>query len=309
MSGFSRRDFVIGGVAAAAAATFGTETSAQRADDTQRKPVLRLAHLTDIHVLPERGAPEGMSTCLRQVQSESKPDLILFGGDNLMNVDGEKGAAHAKVQLDVWKQVVGKELSVPSRLAIGNHDVLANKPDAGKRWACDAFELPGRYYAFDQAGWKFIVLDSTAPNQSGYKGKLDEDQFGWLQDQLANTPASMPTLILTHIPIICACALFDGDNEKSGNWEIPGAWVHIDARRIKDLFCKHPQVKLALSGHIHLVDRVDYLGVSYLCNGAVSGGWWKGPNQECENGYGVVDLFADGSFAARYITYPWQPRE
>ena len=65
---------------------------------------------------------------------------------------------------------------------------------------------------------------------------------------------------------------------------------------IKTLFRQHPNVKLCLSGHVHLADEVTYLGVRYLCNGAVSGGWWKGPYQEFGPAYAVVDLFEDGSF-------------
>jgi len=84
--------------------------------------------------------------------------------------------------------------------------------------------------------------------------------------------------------------------------------MHVDFRRIKDLFTKYPNVKLSISGHIHLVDRVDYLGVSYFCNGAVSGGWWGGKYQEFSNGYAIVELFEDGSFTNQYIEYPWTPK-
>lgn len=113
-------------------------------------------------------------------------------------------------------------------------------------------------------------------------------------------------VVVSHIPILSASAYFDGDNEKDGDWKVPGAWMHIDARRIKDLFARHANVHLCLSGHIHLVDRVDDLGVTYLCNGAVSGAWWKGPNRECDAGYCVVDLYDDGSFEHAYVTYGWQ---
>lgn len=113
-------------------------------------------------------------------------------------------------------------------------------------------------------------------------------------------------LVFSHIPLFSAATFYDGDNEKSGHWRVGANLMHIDARRIKDLFHKHPNVKLCLSGHLHLVERVDYLGVSYLCGGAVSGGWWKGNHQECEPGYGIVDLYADGSFDNRYVTYGWQ---
>jgi hypothetical protein len=79
--------------------------------------------------------------------------------------------------------------------------------------------------------------------------------------------------------------------------------MHIDARRIKDVFRQHPNVKVCLSGHIHLQDEVTYLGVKYLCNGAVSGNWWDGAYQEFSPAYAVVDLYDDGSSESEYIPY------
>jgi len=101
------------------------------------------------------------------------------------------------------------------------------------------------------------------------------------------------------------CAFLDGPNEQTGQWRVPGAWMHIDARRIKDLFRKHRNVQLCISGHIHLHDRVDYLGVSYFCNGAVCGGWWNGGFQEFLPSYAIVDLYDDGSFENRLVPYGW----
>ena len=68
---------------------------------------------------------------------------------------------------------------------------------------------------------------------------------------------------------------------------------------------QHRNVKLAVSGHLHLNERIDYAGVSYLCNGAVSGGWWKGPHLEFPEGYGVIDIHPDGTFEHQYVTYGW----
>jgi 3',5'-cyclic AMP phosphodiesterase CpdA len=272
--------------------------------------VVRFAHMTDTHVQPEREAGAGFAAALHRVQClADKPDFVFFGGDNVMNVDGSKGADRAAVQLDVWNHALRNELSLPYYHCIGNHDVLRMHPVDGKKWAADAFGLEHRYYAFERAGWKFIVLDSTSPEGGGYKGRLDEAQFEWLGGELAATPAATPVIVIGHIPILAACAYFDGDNEKSGDWRVPGAWMHIDARRIKDLFLRHPNVRLCLSGHIHLVDQVLYHGVTYCCNGAVSGGWWGGPCQEFQNGFGVVDLYDDGSFRNEYVTYEWTARD
>jgi predicted phosphodiesterase len=81
--------------------------------------------------------------------------------------------------------------------------------------------------------------------------------------------------------------------------------MHIDSRRLKDLFYKNKQVKACISGHIHMVDRVHYLGVAYLCNGAVCGAWWKGDCQEFKPGYAILDLYPDGLVFSRYVSYGW----
>lgn len=291
-----------------------------RAPRPERGAGLRLAFLTDTHVQPQRQGDKGFATCLQHVQGQSNPpQLVIFGGDNLMNVDGDGGRERAPEQLNTWNAVVKNELGTPARYAIGNHDILAMDPVDGKKWAADAFGLDARYDTFDQGAWRFVVLDSTSPNSlrgqgGGYKGLLDEEQFDWLARTLRDTPDTRPVCVVSHIPIFAACPFFDGDNEKSGNWQVPGAWMHIDARKLKDLFHAHrtasgtPKVRLCLSGHIHLADTVEYLGVKYACCGAVSGSWWGGAYQEFQPGYAMVDLFDDGTSTVEYVTYGWEAK-
>ncbi|MBL0024974.1 MAG: hypothetical protein IPO98_08145, partial [Saprospiraceae bacterium] len=54
-------------------------------------------------------------------------------------------------------------------------------------------------------------------------------------------------------------------------------------------------IKTCLSGHIHLQDEVNYLGIRYFCNGAISGNWWKGAFQEFEPAYAAFDFQNDGN--------------
>lgn len=288
------------------------------AADKPDKRVLRIAHLTDIHVQPERGADQGLTAALHHVQDlKDAPGLILTGGDTIMDSFAQTDE-RTTTQWKLWHRIMKDECSLPVRSCIGNHDLWGWNKDSskttgaeplwGKKRAVQELGLPDRYYSFDRAGWHFVVLDSThTDGGSGYIAKMDEQQYEWLAADLAKTTAKTPVLILSHQPIFSAAAFFDGHNEKSGNWQVPAAWMHIDARRLKDLFKKYPNVKLALSGHLHLVDRVDYCGLTYLCNGAVSGAWWKGDNQECDEGYGLIDLYADGSFDHQYVVYNWTP--
>ena len=321
----SRRDLLKTGAAAVAAGVASlVPVPIARASDLaprlDRRRVLRLAHLTDVHVQPELGAADGLAACLRHVQAlKDPPQLILTGGDAVMDVYGAD-AARAKVQADLWRSVWRAECSLPVEHCLGNHDVwgwdrkesktTGGEPKWGKPWALDLLGLDRPYRSFDRAGWHFIVLDSVHPApDGGYIARLDDEQFRWLGADLAKTPPATPVLVLSHIPIISAAAMMYGEQEKSGDWVVPASWMHIDARRIKDLFARHPNVKLCLSGHIHTCDQVTYRGVTYVCGGAVCGDWWKGDVDGTEEGYDIVDLFADGTFRATYQPYGWTPRE
>lgn len=281
---------------------------------------LRLAHLTDVHVQPELAADRGLAACLKHVQAlDDKPELILCGGDCVMDSFGQT-RDRTKLQWDLWHRVLKGECGLPVEACIGNHDVwgwdrkssgtTGDEPLYGKSWAVEALGLPRRYRSFDRAGWHFVVLDSTQPGArpNSYTARIDDEQFDWLQKDLEATKKETPVLVLSHIPILSAAVFFDGENSKTGDWQVPGAWMHIDAVKLKDLFVGHPNVKVCLSGHLHLVDRVDYHGVTYLCNGAVCGGWWKGNYHECAPGYAVMDLHPDGSFDRTYIPFGWEPR-
>ncbi len=297
----NRREW-IAGIMAAGIVT--RELAVANHEVSDKKRILRFAHFTDVHVQTERKGDQGFLASLRHVQELEDPvEFIMFGGDNVMNVDSREGAEKADAQLKTWRECLKSGLSLPYRVCIGNHDILRLDPVDGKKWAMDAFGLDRRYYHFDQRGCRFVVLDSISPEDGKYKARLDDEQMDWLQRTLAETDAQTPVIIVSHIPILAACAYFDGDNETSADWVVPGAWMHLDARRLKDLFRSQPNVRCALSGHIHLMDAVHYNEVAYYCNGAVSGGWWRGPYQECHAGYAVMDVYDDGSVERTYVVY------
>lgn len=280
----------------------------RRVPAEDRRRVLRFAHLSDAHLQPEHRAPEGLAACLEHAQNlETPPEFVVFGGDNLSDADGAT-LDEADQQRSLWRSVVENACKVPSFSVLGNHDIPAADPERGKRWALETLGMPARYYAHDTHGWRLLFLDSIDAHDGSYKGRLDPEQFAWLEEQLENTEPTTHVCIISHIPILSAAAYFDGRNEHDGDWHVPGAWVHIDARRIKDLFRSHPSVRLCLAGHNHMVDSVHYLGVTYTSNGAVSGGWWGGNYQEFPPGYATIDLYDDGSSRVRYRAYGWTPK-
>jgi len=324
-SAVGRREFLTWSAAALAGATlsafpFAPGNRVEAADSTAapRKRSLRLAHLTDMHVQPELSAGDGMAAALTHAQSlKDPPQLIVTGGDMVMDLLGVD-AARSKAQWNVWQKVLQQECSLPVKHCIGNHDVwgwnkVASKttgqePGWGKQQAIDNFRLPGRYYGFDQGGWRFLVLDSIFPNPGKvYIGRLDEEQFAWLQKELKNVPATTPVALVSHIPIL-SVSVIEFVQQVDNNITLPAGAVHSDAKRIVNLLKQHPNVKLCLSGHLHLTERIEYGGVTYLCGGAVCGGWWRGPHHGTPEGYMLVDLFEDGSVENRYTAYGWKAK-
>ncbi|MCB9232018.1 MAG: metallophosphoesterase [Bacteroidia bacterium] len=309
-----RRDFLkTGSLAAGAAAGLALPLNAFSKPQSAKR-VLRIAHMTDIHVQPKGKAPYGMEAAFKAVHAEEGVDFILNGGDSIMDALG-RTKSEVSEEWKLWHEILDSTLKLPMYNCLGNHDIWGwslpkepqKDPNYGKDWALDQFGMKGRYYSFDQGGWHFIVLDSmTHAKVRGYTALFGEEQLRWLREDLEGVNPQTPVCVLSHIPIICFCAFFDGDNEKSGRWNVPGAWMHLDGRQVKDIFKDFPNVKICLSGHIHLQDAVEYLGVKYLCNGAVCGGWWGGNYQEFPPAYVIVDLYEDGSSTHRVVPYAWQ---
>jgi 3',5'-cyclic-AMP phosphodiesterase len=298
-----RKDFLLNATIAGGALL--TTPSHLMANDGRKKSI-RMAHLTDIHVMPGIVPETGMTNALQHVQQLKQPvDFILNGGDAIMDAL-EEDKNKTDEQFKLFLSLLKKENSLPVYHCIGNHDVWGwfiknNRPETdkqyGKQWVQDVFEMKNRFYSFSKGKWHFIVLDSTQQNPAGgYIGKLDEEQINWLEAELNSVTNGMFTCIVSHIPILSICAgLFFNKTESNGDLLIKRNLMHTDFLQLKKIFVKHPHIKACISGHIHLQDELTYLGIKYFCNNAVSGNWWKGNFHEFAPAYSIMDFFDDGS--------------
>lgn len=285
-----------------------------RAD--HRKPVLRAAHITDVHISRDREAPQGVAALFKHMfsQKDWKPDVVLSTGDQVMAVDGKVTGAKAAEQIALWKEAV-QACPVPIRACLGNHDVWDGVDPThdipaekkGFRLMTEVLGMPAPYYSFDQNGWHFVVLNSVC-NWPKY-AYLSEEHFEWLKADLAKN--HRPTVVLSHVPILSVTSQVYGDEcrTKDNNNLIPGIWHHADCWAITEVFRKNPQVKLCLSGHMHTCDRCEYRGVWYICGGAASGAWWRGSEYGFPPCYGQLDLYADGTFTYEFVDYGWKTRQ
>jgi len=272
------------------------------------KPALRIAHLTDVHLKDEFGAPGKFAKCLHHLQSQTpKVDFVLNGGDIVFDMNKEN-LHRINAQWELLEKTMKSECSLPVHYCLGNHDIWWQEEDRkqafyGKNYAMERLKLSKPYYSMIKGGWKFIILDSVHLDIDGtwYIGKLGDEQFSWLEQELKVTDPKTPVLVMSHIPILTALLMIE-DNIVN-RWEMLGGDMHTDTSKIINLFYQYPNVKLCLSGHLHMRDKVVYNNVTYLCNGAVSGAWWEGNRRQTAPGYGLIDLYADGTFEERYVNY------
>lgn len=315
----SRRNWLkLAGMAGLAAFSPALRAGELTAGSTAKKRSIRLAHISDVHVQPERRAAEGLAQCLHHLQEQKDtPELILNTGDSIMDAIAE-GAERTELQWKLWQKLLREECSLPMEHAIGNHDcwglnrtksgTTGSEPRWGKEWALEGLELSSRYRSFDRNGWHFIALDSIEPYEDTYRARLGEEQLDWLEKDLQAVPAGVPVLVMSHIPVVSPGGTLNGLKETPDHHiQLSGSLTHLDAKEIHDLFRRQGNVKLCLSGHLHIVDRAEYDGITYISTGAVSSGWWRNVRLDrFDYGYALVDLFDDGTFNYHYLPYGWK---
>ena len=278
----------------------------------------RIAHLTDMHVTEKHNAQAGFTSALQSLKRiEPAPELLLTGGDHIMDAL-EQTRERTVEQWDMYGKILAENTKLKTYACMGNHDVwgwmsrehdYSAHADYGKRIALERLGMEDRYYSFDAGGWHFVMLDNIQLRGKGYYATLDPEQQTWLEKDLQKNMAGqrLPVLVMTHIPLCAIASLFFAKGGENGHqfYRVNDNMMHKDAKPLIRLLAAN-NVKLALSGHTHLLDRVDYLGVSFICDGAISGNWWGGPYQDFQEGYGVIDLFPNGVFEHVYVDYGWK---
>ncbi len=313
----------LGGLAGAAAAhalpqAARAEPSRIETPAQASKRGLRVAHMTDIHLFDERNAPAGFAAALKHVQeAPQSAELVITGGDLIFD-SFETGLGVARDRWDLFTRMLREHLRVPVEHCLGNHDLWGwcasrcgshgDEREFGSGLARQALGISGDYRSFDRNGWHVVLLQSVAPDPAdpcGYLGLLGAEQMRWLEADLAAT--SLPTLVVSHIPIVSVTPWMRGSGYRGADnrGAISGGLLHLDAQAIHALFRRSGRVKLVLSGHMHLIDRCEADGITYCCDGAVCGEWWKPSGAHCRPSYALIDLFDDGTFNHRMVEFGW----
>ncbi|MEQ1840095.1 MAG: metallophosphoesterase [Verrucomicrobiales bacterium] len=280
------------------------------ASGAEAKP-FSFVFFTDPHVQPEKGAVDGVKMAFAKVNTlPRKPDFVITGGDLIMDAL-EVGINRVETQWKLWDECL-KTLEVPAYHTIGNHDVAGWSSKAmirpgengyGKAHFADRYGQGKTYRSFDHGGWHFIILDSIGFDQAtgDYMGWIDDEQLAWLQGDLEKTGRQTPVILVTHIPFYSVWdQVILGPKIKTG----PKALVQNVPEFRK--FLAPYNIKLVLSGHGHISERIQFDKVVYLQGGAVCGMWWKGPVHGNPEGFVEIECHPDGSFTDRYLGFGWK---
>ena len=145
---------------------------------------LRFGVIADIHKDIMHDADERLGVFIEQMRKEAV-DFIIQLGDFCVPKDENKGF------LNIWNSFPRERYHV-----LGNHDT-----DGGytREQTVVWWKMKARYYAFDQAGLHFVVLDGNdrpKDHAGGYPRFSAEDQLDWLRKDLAATES--PTIVFVH---------------------------------------------------------------------------------------------------------------
>lgn len=242
---------------------------------------LLIAQITDIHLFANaEGNLLGLQTSesfravLEHISAlQRRPDLLMLTGD--VSQDGTVAS------YNILESLL-RPLNIPTYWVPGNHDC----PTTMQRLLGRSPFLAEKALQF--GGWQLLLLDSCLPGC--VHGYLAPESLDWLDQKLGQSP-DIPALIAFHHPPFAI----------GSNW-----MDEIRLKNAQELFeiCdRHPQIKLALFGHIHQEFSHERNGVTYL--GTPSTCIQFKPNtpkftvDERSPGFRLVSLYPDGTWATQ----------
>ncbi|RPI00555.1 MAG: phosphodiesterase [Zetaproteobacteria bacterium] len=237
---------------------------------------LRLIHISDLHILADPDRRQyGVDTAavLREAVdaiNRERPDLVIASGDL---AGDESEDAYRRLQ------ALLAPLESPIRFLPGNHDsrtafrrVFRPGAPATADPLCEAFE---------HAGERFVLLDSTEPGKE--EGVLPPDRLAWLERELTAHPRQPTWIFLHHQPLPIYIRWLD----RLGL---------ADPEPLLALLGRHPQVRAVGYGHVHQARSWRY-GKAHFFSAPALAFQFSSINQEPEvtreaPGFRLVELAA-----------------
>ncbi len=272
----------------------------------EKAETFRFVFATDIHLKPDKHSVDKFNRAIAYINNmKPKPHFVITGGDLIENSYALDFDSADKLY-NLYQNTC-KKFDMPVHDVVGNNDLFygskksgenSSHPEYGKGMFRKRLGNGTTYHSFDYGRWHFILLDSIErTEEGGYRGYIDDEQFNWLSDNLAEIGKERPVCIALHIPLVSTFSQIH-----IGTLVAPAkfAIVNNGTRIIKELLSNY-NVKLVLQGHLHIIEELKYKNTTYITGGSLSNAR-KAPIFEHPDGFVVVDV-SGNEFSWKYETY------
>lgn len=291
MTESTRRNFLHTAGLAGAAALMGLPARASWAAAGASAGKLRLVFFTDVHALPDLGAPQAMGVAAKAI-NRRRPDLVIAGGDLIF--DGfELPTAATDPQWDVYLSL-HRAIRAPVEPILGNHDLTAVRPNDGSEPSADPravfrrkLGLDRTWRVIDAEGYRIFLLDSVeiGDGDLDYRGRVSREQLDWVRGELDLTDTDTPIVVATHLPLLSTIP----QATKGSTFDVPENYMVTNNRELLSLFTDH-NLLLVLQGHLHAEEMLRWQGTTFITGGAICGDKWRGPKHGTPEGFGSLTL-------------------
>lgn len=199
---------------------------------------VRVTVISDTHLSGRApGSLENWEAVAAHVERE-RPEAVVHAGDLTFDAASDPG------ELVAGRRMLDG-LGVPWVAVPGNHDVGDNPGTSGpavapewlERWVS---ELGPDRWSLDLGRWTLLGVDAQL---FGSGLAAEEDQWSWLDREVAALPGGRPVALVIHKP------LWAGPNELEASG--PSRFAPPAARRRLDDVLHGRHVPLVVSGHVH----------------------------------------------------------
>lgn len=271
--------------------------------------------LSDLHLQTHRNAEAKFSSAIDRILADTaSPDLIILGGDTVMNTvtsDFER----ANSQWEIWDRCSERFASIPLLAAIGNQDTWGwnrkesgcrgDEPKYGKALAIEHLGMEASSGIYKLGGWNAIVLDPIEEGgRYGFTSAVSKDQLCRIKDLIEVDP-SAPLVVLCHLPPVPTPGDFQSlelvaPNSK-GEWTLPGNQILSNGYELLQVMRQGSGTRVFLSGHTHMPQAIQFLGVQIITGAAICGAWWRGDVAGTKPGYSILRLGPKGEFEFSFV--------
>ncbi|MFA6989491.1 MAG: metallophosphoesterase [Candidatus Gastranaerophilaceae bacterium] len=224
---------------------------------------LKIALIPDLHLsfnqednwVIFKETPVIFQNVINELNARSDIDYVFFGGD-LINNDDKKLTDTSYIE-DVLTDFKHCFYTI-----LGDREADLNegyeKTDFTSEFKKNGFSFSKQtYYIQDlKDGYVLIGLDTTIKNK--FEGELDKDQLDWLKKNLELAKDKKVIILMHHPALITSEIPFNRD------------FLLKNSSEFLELAAKYPNIKLVLSGHLHMNSIVKQNKTYFITSSSVS---------------------------------------